>query len=67
MFPAGAARRKSKSAGTERSRQGRASARRSESLPASTGLAFPTTVDGRRSGNSFPLVSSELLKFIYNP
>jgi hypothetical protein len=24
-------------------------------------------VDGRRSGNTFPLVSSELLKFIHNP
>jgi hypothetical protein len=38
--PAGAACRKSKSAGPERSTQARASARRSESLRASTVLAF---------------------------
>ena len=64
MFPAGPARRKSKSAGTERSRQGRASARRSESLPASTVLALPPQSTGGGAENSFLLVSSELLKLI---
>jgi hypothetical protein len=52
MFPAGAARRKSKSAGTERSRQGRASARRGESLPASTVLAFPSRSTGGAAGTA---------------
>ena len=46
--PAGAARRFSNSAGTERSAQGRAGfARRSEPLRASTVLAFPPLCDGR--------------------
>ena len=50
--PAGAARRKSKSAGTERSRQGRASARRSESSPASTVLASPLRSTGGGAGTA---------------
>ena len=44
---------------TARSGQGRASARRSGPLPAST-VRLCSTFDGRRSGNSFPWVSFEL-------
>jgi hypothetical protein len=45
--------------GAEQARARRCLARRSEPLPASTVLAFRRNLDGRRSGNTFPLVSFE--------
>ena len=63
MFPAGAARRDNHLAGTARSSQGRAAVWRGEAYPcpASTVLIFRATFDGRRSGNTFPLVGLELV------
>jgi hypothetical protein len=46
--------------GAERSRARRCLARRSEPLTVSTVAAFRTDPDGRRRGNTFPLVSLEL-------
>jgi hypothetical protein len=50
-------------AGTARSMQGRADVWRGEAHPclASTVLALRATFDGRRSGNTFPLVSFQQL------
>jgi hypothetical protein len=52
----------------ERSGAGKDARQRGEANPCRRAPFWhPTTVDGRWSGNSFPLVSSELLKFIHNP
>ena len=51
--------------GAEQARTRVSAAKRTLACEQRSGV--PTTVDGRRSGNSFSLVSSELLKSIHKP